>query len=202
MSSYGEPDWATPGAATTSDPPPAAVTNVNTGVGNKAPTPNRSQLWFKLISIILIGLCAAMVSLGVFVILNNRSVKDFAEWFIASYMILFAGLLFFYELMWWCAVGPLNKIIRKNFGFIYSIRGKALYLIFVACLCIGIENNVLGDKAWLRWFTGLGWGISGVVLLGLTMTKSEMFEEYRVPTAGFDRSTSSGARSDEINETV
>jgi uncharacterized membrane protein YidH (DUF202 family) len=77
---------------------------------------DRSKLWQRLISLFLIGLCVAMVALGVLVLMKNRAAEDFAEWFIASYMILFGVILFCYELLWWCSVGALNRAIRKNFG--------------------------------------------------------------------------------------
>ena len=99
-------------------------------------------------------------------------------------MILFAVLLFVYEAMWWCGIGSLNKVIRKNFGFIYKVQGKALYLIFVACLCIGIDKNVLGKKDWLRWFAGIGWFAAGIGLLIVTFMSPATFANYAVPTAG------------------
>jgi hypothetical protein len=141
-----------------------------------------------------------MTALGVFVILGNRAVNDFAEWFIGAYMILFAVLLFAYEAVWWCTIGFLNKVIRKNFGFMYKIRGKALYLIFVACLSIGIDNNLLGDMDWLRWFAGIGWGVAGLGLLIASFTKPELFENYYIPTRGFTKSDDGG--DDEVSETV
>jgi len=151
----------------------------------------------RFISIILIGLCAAMIALGVFVIIDNRTFNDFAEWFIGAYMVLFAALLFIYEAVWWCTIGSLNRLIRKNFGFMYKIRGKALYLIFVACLCIGIDKNLLGDMDWLRWFSGIGWGAAGAGLLFVSYTKPDLFENYYVPTKGFNSNAD-----DEMSETV
>ena len=137
-------------------------------------------------SIVLILLCVAMAALGVFVFIENKfGLSDFAEYFVASYMVLFALLLFLYEVMWWCTIDKLNHSIRKNFGFIYGIKGKALYLIFVACLCIGIDSKTLGNKAWLRWVTGIGWGACGVALLAATIINPELFEDYKTPTGGF-----------------
>jgi hypothetical protein len=137
-----------------------------------------------------------MVALGVFVILKNTN--DFAEWFIASYMILFGVLLFLYEAIWWCTIAPLNRLIRKNFGFMYNIRGKALYLIFVACLCIGINSKLLGNMDWLRWISGIGWGVAGAGLLFLSFTNPQLFENYYVPTKGM----TGGGVDDTMNETV
>ena len=161
---------------------------------------DRSKTWHRLISIGLICLCAAMFALGVFAIMDNFTVNDFTEWFIAAYMILFSVLLFLYELLWWCTIGPLNRLIRKNFGFIYKVRGKALYLIFVSCLCIGIDEKLLGSMDWLRWVSGIGWGVAGLALLILSFTNAPLFENYYVPTKGFK--DENAASDGEFNETV
>jgi hypothetical protein len=126
-----------------------------------------------------------MTALGVLAILRNmQGVDNFQEWFIASYMILFSILLFLYEAMWWCTIGSLNRVLRKNFGFMYKIYGKALYLILVACLCIGISKDILQELDWLRWFTGIAWGGVGILMIVLQFTRPDIFASYMAPTAG------------------
>ena len=125
-----------------------------------------------------------MTCLGVFAISKNLAINNFQEWFIASYMILFSVLLFLYEFMWWCTIKSLNKELRKNFGFIYKIHGKALYLILVACLCIGISPDTLQELDWLRWFTGIAWGAVGVLMIIVQITRPDFFASYMAPTAG------------------
>ncbi len=128
-----------------------------------------------------------MICLGVFTLLANLGGgKDFAEYFIACYLLLFSTLLVLYELMWWCSIPAMNRAIRKNFGFIYKIWGKALYMIFVACLCLGIDKNLLGKLEWLKWFTGIGWAGMGMLLIIMTFTAPTVFEGYQPPTAGFN----------------
>jgi hypothetical protein len=128
-------------------------------------------------------------------------------------MIMFGAILFCYELLWWCSIGALNRAIRKNFGefttlqailldlalknctnimilyfdvgFLYNIRGKSLYMIFVAVLCIGIDNDLLGKDDWLRWFSGIAWMASGVGMILLTFFSPKVFENYKPSTAGF-----------------
>jgi len=134
-----------------------------------------------------------MACLGVFALIDVSTfdVNDISQIFIAFYMILFAFLLFLYELMWWLTIDKVNVIIRRNFGFLYGIRGKALYLIFVACLCIGLQKGILGNKEWLRYFVGIAWLCAGCLHIFLFYWKSDLLGEIKVPTGGFDGDGSS-----------
>lgn len=185
---YGEPDWATPGNASAgaSTESTMQAAPVNTGAANSVQRKDRSKLYQNLISLLIIGLCVSMTALGVFVLMENLKVKAFEEWFIATYMVLFAVLLFLYEVMWWCTVGSLNRVLRKNFGFMYKIYGKAFYIILVSCLCFGIDPNLLDVRGldWLRWFTGISWGVMGVGLLALKCCAPQVFLNYAPPMAG------------------
>ena len=97
-------------------------------------------------------------------------------------MILFAVLLFFYELMWWKAIPAVNKNLRMNFGFLYGVMGKALYLIFVAFLVIGLKDDV--SVKFLRWMTGGCFLGTGILMLFCHFTKPELLSSYKAPTAG------------------
>lgn len=66
----------------------------------------------------------------------------------------------------------------------YKIYGKALYLVLVASLCIGISSQVLQDLDWLRWFTGIAWGGVGILMIVLQFTAPHIFGNYTGPTGG------------------
>jgi hypothetical protein len=97
-------------------------------------------------------------------------------------MVMFAILLFVYECMWWKAVPALNKTLRKNFGFLYGIRGKGLYLIFVAFLCLGLGRDASVQS--LNWATGLAFLAGGVFHIFLVCVNPMITQEYIAPTAG------------------
>ena len=125
-----------------------------------------------------------MAALGVLTLMTfaNNNNQDAAEGFLAVYMVLFAILLFTYELMWWMPVPWLNKVLRKNFGFMYGLQGKGLYLVFVAFLCLGL-GQANEEKA-LTWATGcayLGFGVAHVLI---TCLNAELALKYQAPTAG------------------
>ena len=125
-----------------------------------------------------------MCTLGVLTIISvhENGVGDLAEPFLASYMILFALLLFFYELMWWRPMPKINKGLRRNFGFMYGLKGKGLYLIFVACLCLGLGKEA-SVKA-LNYATGAAFLGAGILHFFIVCSKPELAAKYVAPTLG------------------
>ena len=130
-----------------------------------------------------------MCTLGVFGIIEFGQLSEI---FVCIYMILFAFLLFSYELVWWTNNAKLNKNLRVNFGFMYGIRGRAAYLIFAAFLVIGLKEDV--RAAFLRYLTGGCYLGTGVIMLFLHYSKPDLLGAYEASTAGFGH--------DEINAPV
>ena len=128
-----------------------------------------------------------MAALGVLALMGIQfKFSDIDQAIIALYMVIFAVLLFLYELIWWTTIESVNRLLRKNFGFMYGVRGKGFYIIFVACLVIGINKGVLGDMEWLRYLTGAAWLATGILHIFLYYWRPEMVADYKVPTAGWE----------------
>jgi hypothetical protein len=125
-----------------------------------------------------------MAALGVLTIIevHRAGVKDLSEPFLASYMIMFAILLFVYELMWWSPIPSMNKSLRKNFGFLYGMRGKGLYLIFVGCLCLGLGRDASIKE--LNYATGAAYLFGGLLHYFVICFHAELALTYQAPTAG------------------
>mmetsp|Transcript_24800 Transcript_24800/g.52856 ORF Transcript_24800/g.52856 Transcript_24800/m.52856 type:complete len:202 (-) Transcript_24800:165-770(-) len=194
---YGEPDWAnaTNTPATVADTGASAAASSSgggwaTGIGatsnaNAAGASNVSRsetnCFQRLLSLFSMGLSAMMCCLGVFGIMDKT---ELPEIFVSLYMILFAVLLFLYELMWWTSIDAVNKNLRMNFGFLYGVKGRALYLIFVAFLVIGLKDDV--SVKFLRYMTGGCFLGTGVLMLFIHFAKPDVLGDYQAPTAGFD----------------
>mmetsp|Transcript_26060 Transcript_26060/g.38532 ORF Transcript_26060/g.38532 Transcript_26060/m.38532 type:complete len:198 (-) Transcript_26060:149-742(-) len=186
-----EPDWATPGGgggggggATQN----AGLPSNSGGVNGAGFSNDRSGCLITCLSVLNMGLAAMMAALGIMTLINfagGQTTDDFSEAFLAVYMILFAALLFTYELMWWMSMPAINKVLRKNFGFMYGMRGKGLYLVFVAFLCIGLgtDNSV---KA-LTWATGISYLVAGVLHMFIVCSHPEISAKYQAPTAGLSK---------------
>ena len=143
------------------------------------------------LSVLGLGLAAMMGALGVLTIIEVHSsgVGQLSEPFLAAYMVLFALLLFMYELMWWAPMPVVNKSLRKNFGFLYGLRGKGLYLIFVACLCLGLGNDA-SVKA-LNYATGIAFLGVGCLHWFVICFHPDLAGQYTAPTAGIGGSSES-----------
>lgn len=195
MAGYGEPDWVTNTEDNTGDivadvsldenvaaAPTSSATiggdNQGSGSGGKG------GCALQLMSLLNVGLAVLMSALGVMTIIevHRTGLGDLSEPFLAFYMILFSVLLFIYELMWWSPVPNLNKNVRKNFGFLYGLRGKGMYLIFVGFLCFGLGKEA--KVAILNYVTGASFLCGGILHLFVVFFRPETAMDYQAPTAG------------------
>ena len=151
------------------------------------------------LSVLGMGLAGMMIALAVLTIIeiNKAGVgDDLSEPFLAAYMIMFSLLLFFYELMWWTPMPAVNKAFRKNFGFMYGLRGKGLYLIFVACLCLGLGKDA--SVSALNWATGVAFLAAGCLHWFVICFHPELAGQYVAPTAGLLTTQSTEAPNENV----
>lgn len=118
------------------------------------------QMVFKFVNM---GICVMEAATGAMGISNANSVKDTALVFVGLYMILFAAIIFLYELIQIRPCGYIDEVWKKNFGFLYGVGGKCCFIIFMAVLAFGISEPIYA----LAMSTGIiitFWGVlQGVV---------------------------------------
>lgn len=201
MTDYDQPGWVNSGnnsapvvSEANLDP---SVTAASGGAGEGV-SKGRSNCFLGLLSLFNMGLAALMTALGVLTIIQvqRTGVNDLSEPFLAFYMILFAVLLFLYELMWWSPMKKLNKDMRKNFGFLYGLRGKGLYLIFVAFLCFGLGKDA--KVTILNYCTGASFLAGGLLHMFVIFFRPETAMEYQAPTAGLSPVEDEGAENNVV----
>jgi hypothetical protein len=93
------------------------------------------------------------------------------KFFVGFYMLFFSSLLFTFELNSIKQVEAVDHLFRRNFGFLFSAFGRALFIVFIAFLSFG-----LGDPAGLTTATGSTFAIVGVVQLAVYLKYPEFFE--------------------------
>ncbi|GMH95749.1 hypothetical protein TrVE_jg12246 [Triparma verrucosa] len=167
-----EPAWANPGA-----PAPAAPQQPQYGTQPTIQVPANAGTVQNLLSLFNMGLAVMMSASGVLGIAKNSGFS--ADIFVALYMILFGVLLFTYELMWWKTIDSVTRVLRKNFGFLFGIKGKSFFLIFIAFLNFGL--NSAGEPAkTLGMATGICLLIDGILHFGI-MLKYPEYVQYTPP---------------------
>lgn len=118
------------------------------------------------------GLCVLMFATACVGIETIQGANQAGKVFVATYMLFFSVLLFLFEGIQIRQIEWLDFLFQRNFGFLYSILGKAFFLIFIAFLSFG-----LGDPAGLTMATGLSMSCFGGVQVALFLKYPELFEE-------------------------
>jgi hypothetical protein len=126
------------------------------------------------------GLSAAMGTLGVVTVMDHKpsSVDELTVFFLGIYMIIFSAILFLYELCWWQPFPAINRTFRKNFGFMYGLRSKGFYLLFIAFLTIGLRDETKSSIKGLDWATGIGWLGTGCFLIAVRYSTNYLGSLY------------------------
>jgi hypothetical protein len=127
-----------------------------------------------------------MGALGIIALIEYKpdGLTNLTAAFLPAYMVIFSSLLFLYEFIWWQPVAKLNIMFRKNFGFLYGLKGKGFYLIFIAFLTLGMRDENVSSIPGLDWITGIAWLAGGVLHLFVTCTMPEVNQMYKPPVAG------------------
>ena len=113
---------------------------------------------------------------------------DVVDSLVGVYVILFGGLLLLFE----CRLKTFEKSVRKYFGFMYSYRGRTLFLAFVAVLCFGL--SLVGIVTGV--LTMCGALFNGFVIFRHPEFKSGRYSYMDDPTKGYthgDREAMSAA---------
>ena len=123
-----------------------------------------------------------MATLGVFALINFNG-TDLTAAFLGVYMVIFAVILAAYEFIWWQPVASLNKTFRKNFGFMYGLKGKGAYLIFIAFLSLGLKDTNVCLSG-LMWASFVAWLAAGCFHIFFGFTWPQANDAYKPPVAG------------------
>lgn len=125
-----QPNTAAPGVAPASYVPPGTISSpAAVGGAPAGATPQYKWITDAVQSVINIGLCVFLSFTGVRGIQDSDSVDDTGIVFVAIYLIAFSAILFVYEVVQLYPCEVLDLALKKNFGFLYGVFGKACYLM-------------------------------------------------------------------------
>ena len=101
----------------------------SSGAASSVPEPPNFRLVTTTMLVMNLGMMIFMAAVGALGIGSANSINSTGLIFVGLYLILFAGLVFVYELSQVLKWETLDLFMKKNFGFLYGIKGKGLFMI-------------------------------------------------------------------------
>mmetsp|Transcript_35127 Transcript_35127/g.35765 ORF Transcript_35127/g.35765 Transcript_35127/m.35765 type:complete len:183 (-) Transcript_35127:154-702(-) len=143
MSNEENPSWlseSAPGNGSSTSVPGAdtASTTPASTSANAAPVKNKA-LVKGILLILNCGIAVMMSATGALGVGHAQSASDTGNVFVGIYMILFASILFTFEIIQIRPCTSIDEFYKKNFGFLYGMIGKGLYTFFIAILSFGLS---------------------------------------------------------------
>jgi hypothetical protein len=83
-----------------------------------------------------------MIATAIESLMTLNEVREAGRVFVATYMIFFAFLLLAIEAIEVHRSEKLNFLLQRNFGFLFSVIGKPLFIIFIAFLNFGLNTSL------------------------------------------------------------
>lgn len=112
-----------------SSPSPAAQQVNANNYSSSANANGKSGFVRSLLIITNTGLMVFMAATGALAIYHSTDVQDTGVVFVGIYLMIFAAILFTYEVLQIAPCVALDNLYKKNFGFLYGLIGKCLFLV-------------------------------------------------------------------------
>ena len=100
------------------------------------------------------------------------SVDESGRIFVATYMIFFSVLLIMFEISQIRPCENVDFMFKRNFGFLYGTKGKALYIVFVAFLSFGLT-----EPATLCFATGSLFALLGAFQNAMYLKFPDLYDD-------------------------
>eukprot|EP01038_Epipyxis_sp_PR26KG_P008044 gene8044-10899_t len=138
MGDEEQPSWLSNSSApsNSSNSKEPALQSTSAVAANDPPYKNSVKGIFLIFNL---GMMVFMAATGALGVLNADSVSDAGIIFVGIYMIVFAGIVFVYEISQICPCSILDNFMKRNFGFLYGIIGKGSFILFMGILAFGLS---------------------------------------------------------------
>lgn len=148
----------------------------NTPSNRNLSAPSSAVLQYK--KYILLGLRIATVGFSALMLMTAliglskvNELGDYNKMFVGIYMVCFAIMLLVFEIIQLQPMVALDHMYQRNFGFLYGIKGKGFFIIFIAFLSFGLGSDSLCI------LTGIALLSLGGSMVGLFLKYPDLFEE-------------------------
>lgn len=86
------------------------------------------------------GAAVMMAATGAIGLASVKDIEHAGDIFVGLYMVLFAAILFLFETIQIRPCDLPQRVYKRNFGFLYGVKGKAIFMIFIAFLNFGLSK--------------------------------------------------------------
>ena len=119
-----------------------------------------------------IALSVLMVLTALIGLTEVGGIEESGRIFVGIYMIFFSVLLMMFEISQIRPCENVDIMFKRNFGFLYGTKGKALFIIFVAFLSFGLT-----EPATLCFATGSLYALLGAFQIGMYLKFPDLFDD-------------------------
>mmetsp|Transcript_3851 Transcript_3851/g.5995 ORF Transcript_3851/g.5995 Transcript_3851/m.5995 type:complete len:179 (+) Transcript_3851:41-577(+) len=139
--SSNDPEWLEEGEPTKAHPSDQSdeVLSSNTNKTNPNDPPYKAYVK-SAFSFFFLGGAFMMACTGALGIGTANGAEDTGTVFVGLYLLMFAAMLFIFELVLLKPITSIEMFFKKNFGFLYGPIGKSIFLIFIGILSFGLES--------------------------------------------------------------
>ena len=123
------------------------------------------------LTVATIGLSVLMFLTALLGLSSVDGISDINQMFVGVYMICFSTMLLLFEVIQLQPIVALDHMYQRNFGFLYGVKGKGFFIIFIAFLSFGLGSNSL------CMLTGISMLALGGGMVGLFLKYPELFED-------------------------
>jgi len=111
---------------------PATMETASTPIakaGDNSPPPPYKSTVKGIFMFCNLGMMIFLAATGALGIQQSDSVNDTSVVFVGIYLILFAAIVFIYEIAQLCPDSSVDSFFKRNFGYLYGIIGKSLFIM-------------------------------------------------------------------------
>jgi hypothetical protein len=109
--------------------PSAASSSYPTAAADGADEPKNKRLVQGILSFFNLGFMVFLAATGALGVGSADNINDTGTIFVGIYMIVFAAVVFIFEMSQLCPGTSLDNLMKRNFGFLYGINGKGLFIL-------------------------------------------------------------------------
>jgi len=143
MADEEQPAWlrtSAPAGGAPLPPPTSSYPTSSAATSSSEADPPYKKTVKGLFTFFNLGFMVFLAATGALGVGSADSINDTGDIFVGIYMVLFAAIVFIYEISQFCPNTSLDTFMKRNFGYLYGVIGKGLFILFMGVLAFGLSS--------------------------------------------------------------